>query len=78
MIIPRWLVAIPIMVVASFGSSSAWGSAVLDRAAMFSRDAVQKANAQLEQLERATKIPVVIETIAEVPGLDKNASPEER
>jgi uncharacterized membrane protein YeaQ/YmgE (transglycosylase-associated protein family) len=78
MIIPRWLVAIPIMVVASFGSSSAWGSAVLDRAEMFSRDAVHKANAQLEQLERATKIPVVIETIARVPGLDKNASPEER
>jgi uncharacterized membrane protein YeaQ/YmgE (transglycosylase-associated protein family) len=78
MIIPRWLVAIPIMVVASFGSSSAWGSAVLDRAGMFSRDAVQKANTQLEQLERATKIPVVIETISEVPGLDKNASPEQR
>ena len=78
MITPRWLVAIPIMVVASFGSSSAWGSAVLDRAEMFSRDAVHKANAQLEQLERATKIPVVIETVAEVPGLDKNASHEER
>jgi uncharacterized membrane protein YeaQ/YmgE (transglycosylase-associated protein family) len=78
MIIPRWLVAIPIMVAASFGSSSAWGSAVLDRAAMFSRDAVHKANAQLEQLERAAKIPVVIETIAEIPGLDKNASPKER
>jgi uncharacterized membrane protein YgcG len=76
MIIPRWLVAIPIMVVASFGSSSAWGSAVLDRAGMFGSDAVHKANARLEQLERATKIPVVIETIAEIPGLDKNASPE--
>ena len=33
--------------------------------------AVKKAEAQLERLERATHIPVVIETIAEVPGPDK-------
>jgi len=78
MIIPRWLVAIPIMVVASLCSSSAQASGVLDRAEMFSRDAVRRADAKLEQLERATKIPVVIETISEVPGLDKNASAKER
>ena len=44
---------------------------------MFSHEAVKKAQADLDRLERATHIPVVIETIDKVPGLDPSASPAE-
>ena len=36
---------------------------------MFSPEAVKKAQAQLDRLERATHIPIVIETIESIPGL---------
>ena len=78
MINPRWLVAIPIVVAASLISTPARGSTVRDRAHMFSAEAVKKAQAQLDRLERATHIPVVIETIDKVPGLDRNASAAEK
>jgi hypothetical protein len=78
MTIPRWLVAIPIVVAATLISTSAKGSSIRDRAHMFSESAVKKAQAELDRLERATHIPVVIETIEKVPGLDRNASTAER
>jgi uncharacterized protein len=78
MINRRWLVAIPIVMLASLNSAPARGSSVRDRAHMFSSDAVKKAEAQLERIERASHIPIVIETIDKVPGLDRNASAAER
>ncbi len=78
MISPRWLVAIPIVVAAALISTSARGSTVHDRAHMFSEEAVKKAKAELNRIERATHIPVVIETIDKVPGLDARASAAER
>jgi uncharacterized membrane protein YeaQ/YmgE (transglycosylase-associated protein family) len=78
MINPRWLVAIPIVVAASLISTPTEGSTVRDRAEMFSTEAVKKAEAQLTRLERATRVPVVIETIDKVPGLDRNASSAEK
>jgi uncharacterized protein len=71
---PRWLVAMPLVVAASILSTSATASSINDRAGMFSGEAVKKAQAQLDRLEHATHIPVVIETIEKVPGLDSGAS----
>ena len=45
---------------------------------MFSSEAVKKVQAQLDRLERASHIPVVIETIDKVPGLDRSASSSEK
>ena len=38
----------------------------------------KRLQAQLDRIERTTHIPVVIETIQHVPGLDRSASREER
>ncbi len=76
MITPRWSVAIPV-VLAAF-STSAIGSAIKDHAGMFGSETVKKSQAHLERLERTTHIPVVIETIDKVPGLDPHASAKER
>jgi uncharacterized protein len=78
MIYPRWLVAIPLVLAASFVLTPAQASSVRDHAHLFSSEAVEKAQAQLDQLERSTHIPVVIETIEKVPGLDRKASTEEK
>jgi uncharacterized protein len=66
------------LLAASLFSASAAGSSINDRAGMFSREAVKKAQTQLDLLERATHIPVVIETVEKVPGLDAGASPRVR
>ncbi len=67
MISQRWLVAIPIVMAVSMISTSARGSTVRDRAHMFSPEAVKKAEAELDRLERSTHIPVVIETVEALP-----------
>ena len=48
-------------------------SEIRDRAGMFSPEAVKKAQTELDRLERKTRIPVVIETIDSIPGLDNSA-----
>ena len=48
-------------------------SEIRDRAGMFSPEAVKKAQSELDQIERRTRIPVVIETIDSIPGLEKSA-----
>ena len=48
-------------------------SEIRDRAGMFSPEAVKKAQAELDRIERRTRIPVVIETIDSIPGLDRTA-----
>ena len=74
---PRWLIAIPVVLAMAF-STSAMGSAIKDHAGMFGSEAVKKSQAHLERLEQPTHIPVVIETIDKVPGLDPHASGKER
>jgi uncharacterized membrane protein YgcG len=78
MINPRWWIAIPIVLAAMSISAPARGSSIHDRAHMFSEEAVKKAQAELNRIERATRVPVVIETIEKVPGLDAGASRAER
>ena len=45
---------------------------------MFSSDIVKKAQARVDKIEKATHIPIVIETIDEIPGLERNAPASER
>jgi uncharacterized membrane protein YeaQ/YmgE (transglycosylase-associated protein family) len=78
MIKPRWLVAIPLVLAASLISTAAIGSTVRDEAGMFSPDVVKKAQSHLERLERITHIPIVIETVDKVPGLDPDATRAQR
>jgi len=70
----RWLLAIAVALAATLGATSAEASAIRDGAKMFSRDVVEKAQAQLDRLERTTHIPVVIETIDKLSGLDPDAT----
>jgi uncharacterized membrane protein YgcG len=70
----RWLLAIPVALAATLLAAPADASSVRDSAKMFSRDVVRKAEARLESLERTTHIPVVIETIQEIAGLEHSAA----
>ncbi len=76
--IPRQWLIVPAMLATALLAGSAYGSSVRDSAGMFSASVVSKAQSHLDQLERTTHIPVVIETIDKVPGLDKNASRKEK
>ena len=67
MINQRWLVAIPIVLAAALISPPARASSIRDRAHMFSPEAVKKAESHLDRLERATRIPIVIETLEALP-----------
>ena len=71
----RWLLAIPVMLAATLVAAPATVEAatIRDRAGMFSKDAVEKAEALLEKVERASGVPIVIETIDAIPGLEKSA-----
>jgi uncharacterized protein len=71
----RWLLAIPVMLAATLvaGPPASQAATIRDRAGMFSKDAVKKAQAQLDKVERASGVPIVIETIDAIPGLDEDA-----
>src|SRR5689334_4524138 len=57
----RWPIAIPLAVFLL--GTTAWGSTIRDEARMFSPRVVEEAQRHLDRLERATNVPVVIETI---------------
>jgi uncharacterized membrane protein YgcG len=69
----RWLFAISVALAAMVVSTPVQAATIRDSAGMFSPAVVKKLEAQLDRLERTTKIPVVIETIDAIPGLDKEA-----
>jgi uncharacterized protein len=70
----RWLLAIPVALGAMLISVPADASSIRDSAKMFSPAAARKAQARLDSLERTTHIPVVIETVSEITGLDADAT----
>src|SRR5271155_1043171 len=70
----RWLLAIPIAMAAMVLATPVQAATIRDGAGMFSPGVVKKLEAELDRIERATKIPVVIETIDAIPGLERNAS----
>jgi uncharacterized membrane protein YgcG len=74
----RWMRAIPLVLGALLFIAPAKASEIHDRAGMFSRDAVKKTQMELDRIERATGVPVVIETIESLPGLNKSASTDEK
>lgn len=62
----RWLLAIPLALAATLGSARA--SSVRDQAHMFSPDAVRRAEADLNRIERTFQLPATIETIDSLDG----------
>ena len=76
----RWLLAIPVMLAATLvvGPAAVDAATIRDRGGMFSKSAVEKAQAVLQQVEHSSGVPIVIETIDSIPGLDKNASGAKR
>ncbi len=63
---PRWLLAVPLALAATFGTASA--SSVRDQAGMFSAEAVSKADDELNRIEREARITTTIETIDSLGG----------
>ena len=69
---------IPLVAVAALAVPQLMAAEVRDRAGIFSPEAAKKAEAQLDRIEKRTNIPVVIETIESIPGLDRAASASEK
>ncbi len=76
----RWLLALPVMMAATLVAPPATVAAetIRDRGHMFSKEAVQKAEALLEKVQQASGVPVLIETIDAIPDLERTASKQER
>lgn len=73
----KWPIAIPLAVLLL--GAPAWGSAIRDEAKMFRPEVVEEAQRRLDRLERSTNVPVVIETLDQIPGLPRGTSePEKR
>ena len=75
----RWLLAIPVVLAATLVAAPADAA---DRPRPAQGCSVKRSSRrhkpQLDQLERATHIPIVIETIDAIPGLDADASAAEK
>jgi len=66
---PRWLLALPLAaLVMSVSPGLAHASSVRDEARMFSAGAVQRAEAELNRLEREQGISTTVETVASLEG----------
>jgi TPM domain len=76
MVTRRCLIAIPFL--ALFLGAGARGSAIRDEGRIFSPRAVEQSERRLERLEQTTNVPVVIETIEHIPGLQRSTPPDER
>ena len=70
--------ALPLVAFAALAVPQLGAAEVRDRAGIFTAEAVRKAEAVLDRIERRTKIPVVIETIEAIPGLERDASASEK
>ena len=65
---PKWLLAIPVALAATFGMAQSQGASIIDGAAMFSAGAIQKAQSELSRIESETRLPVTIETVDSLEG----------
>jgi uncharacterized protein len=74
----RWLHALSLAIVALLAASRVDAGEIRDRAGMFTKQAIKEAEAQLDRIEQRTRIPVVIETIDSLPGVEPGASFETR
>ncbi|MGZ3356884.1 MAG: hypothetical protein ACXVBO_18785, partial [Isosphaeraceae bacterium] len=66
--------AMPLVAFAALAVPQLGAAEIRDRAGIFTAEAIKKAETVLDRIERRTKIPVVIETIEAIPGLDRDAS----
>jgi hypothetical protein len=74
----RWSMVLAFAMVAGLAGLRTDAGEVRDRAGMFSPEAVKDAKAKLDRIEQKTGIPIVVETIDRIPGLDRNASTSTR
>ena len=68
----------PLVAFAALAVPQLGAAEIRDRAGIFGSEAVKKAEAELDRIERRTKIPVVIETIEAIPGLGRDSSASEK
>ena len=68
----------PLVAFAALAVPQLGAAEIRDRAGIFTAEAIKKAETVLDRIERRTKIPVVIETIEAIPGLDRDASATEK
>jgi len=64
-----WLFAIPLLLASSLPAVQA--ASIRDEAGMFSPKAVREAEAKLNQIERSSRVSVLIETVEALPGGEK-------
>src|SRR5689334_20130088 len=76
MVTTKWLIAIPLAMLLS--GATARASAIRDEARMFRPQVVEEARRHLDRIERSTNIPVVIETISHLPGVDRETPSKEK
>ena len=74
----RWMSPLPLLVLTALAVPQLGAAEIRDRAGMFSAEAVRKAQAEFDRSERTTSVPVVIETIPSIPGLERGASSAEK
>ena len=74
----RWMSVLPLLVLTALAVPQLGAAEIRDRAGMFSAEAVRKAQAEFDRSERRTSVPVVIETIPAIPGLERGASSVEK
>ena len=68
----------PLVAFAALAVPQLGAAEIRDRAGIFTAEAIKKADTVLDRIEQRTKIPVVIETIEAIPGLDRDASATEK
>ena len=68
----------PLVALAALAVPQLGAAEIRDRAGLFTAETVKKAETVLDGIERRTKIPVVIETIESIPGLERDASGSEK
>ena len=74
----RWLTSIAVVLAVMTATARGDAATIRDRARLFSPAAVERADEKLKQIERMTHIPVVIETIDAIPGLERTSTKAER
>ena len=74
----RWMFVLPLLVLTALAVPQLGAAEIRDRAGIFSAEAIRKAQAEFDRNERSTSVPVVIETITAIPGLERGASASEK
>ncbi len=74
----KGIIALATLVASVALGTGSRAATIRDQAGLFRPEIVRKAQADLDRVERASGIPIVIETIDAIPGLEKDAPKAER